>query len=215
MKIRNIIFDFDGTLFDSRPEIINTIKKTFEENHLDHDPETVENLHIGPPLKDILAELQGNNDAEQLNNLIKSFRRIYDNSEYEDTLPYPGCIETLKKLHGKGINLFIATNKPRLCTGRIIEKYGLRRYFTEIINIDSSEGQRLSKYEMLESLITGFKLSKSETLMVGDTVSDIEAAHKSGIKSSMATYGYGSLDASLKKKAWFVMHRFCDILNFL
>lgn len=215
MKIKNIIFDFDGTLFDSRPEIINTIKKAFEDNNLEYDTAAVENLRIGPPLKAILTELYGNGDTGQIDSLIKSFRRIYDNSEFDDTLPYPGCIETLKTLHEKGINLFIATNKPSLCTGRIIEKYGLRSCFTGIINIDSIDGQRLSKHEMLESLINGFELLRDETLMAGDTVPDIEAAAESGVGSVMAAYGYGSLDASVKRKSLFVMHKFCDILKFL
>jgi phosphoglycolate phosphatase len=215
LKIKNIIFDFDGTLFDSRPEIINTIKKAFETNCLDYDPGALEKLRIGPPLRDILAELAGKANAGQLDKLIASFRLIYDNSAFDATLPYPGCMETLDKLLKKNINLFIATNKPGLCTGRIIEKHGLRHYFKEIVNIDSIAERRLSKYEMLELLIDRFDMVRAETLMIGDTARDIEAACKSGIKSSIAAYGYGDLDVSVKQKALFVMHKFCDILEFL
>ena len=124
-----IIFDFDGTLVDS--EI--TIYQCFQSitNHL--VPERInyaKNILIGPPLRDTASEILGPNQQDQLDKFIKLFIEMHDEHAIKNTQPYPGVIESLKKLSSKEISMAVATNKRYAPTIKLIN------HFNKVISSD-------------------------------------------------------------------------------
>ena len=146
-----IIFDFDGTLVDS--EI--TIYQCFQSitNYL--APERIDyakNILIGPPLRDTASEILGPNNQGQLDEFVKLFIEMHDEHAIKNTQPYPGVIETLKKLNSKGILMAIATNKRYAPTIKLIDHFEWQEYFTSI-ECSDSQSQIRNKDEMIQEIL--------------------------------------------------------------
>ena len=182
-----IIFDFDGTLVDS--EI--TIYQCFQSitNHL--APERInyaKNILIGPPLSDTASEILGPNHQDQLDKFIKLFIEMHDEHAIKNTQPYPGVIETLKKLSSKEISMAVATNKRYAPTIKLINHFNWQKYFTSI-ECSDSQSQIRNKDEMIQEILKNNNFTKA--FFVGDTVNDGLSANLNQLPFILARYGYG------------------------
>jgi len=182
-----IIFDFDGTLVDS--EI--TIYQCFQSitNHL--APERInyaKNILIGPPLSDTASEILGPNHQDQLDKFIKLFIEMHDEHAIKNTQPYPGVIETLKKLSSKEISMAVATNKRYAPTIKLINHFNWQKYFTSI-ECSDSQSQIRNKDEMIQEILKNNNFTKA--IFVGDTVNDGLSANLNQLPFILAHYGYG------------------------
>ena len=182
-----IIFDFDGTLVDS--EI--TIYQCFQSitNHL--APERInyaKNILIGPPLRDTASEILGPNHQDQLDKFIKLFIEMHDEHAIKNTQPYPGVIETLKKLSSKGVSMAVATNKRYVPTIKLINHFNWQKYFASI-ECSDSQSQIRNKDEMIQKILKNNNFI--EAFFVGDTVNDGLSANLNQLPFILAHYGYG------------------------
>ncbi len=189
MENRDVVFDLDGTLLDTIPDIAACMKSALEDNNLPtgrFDTEFV----IGPPLgiavKDFLPAIE----PEIVDRVIDRFRVLYDSSSYPLTKPYADIESLLSQLHDQNNRLFIATNKRKFPTVRLIEKMGWTSLFTDIITIDFSPSG-IPKSEMLIHLCKKWNITPSTAAMIGDTSSDIDAGHTAGFNTIAVTWGYG------------------------
>jgi phosphoglycolate phosphatase len=184
-----IVFDLDGTLVDSRPEIVRAMRQAWHAE-MGAEPFPDERLRIGPPLMATLAALAPSLDARALEGLASAFRASYDASDFSATLPYPGIVDALDALRSRGEMLAIATNKRRTPTRAIVARWFPDR-FERIACVDGcvpDDGAAPgTKASMLEWLIRG---APGETVMVGDSVADIRAARSVGVASIAVTWGY-------------------------
>ncbi|MFH1878172.1 MAG: HAD family hydrolase [Candidatus Omnitrophota bacterium] len=185
----NVIFDFDGTLFDTAGDIRAAFKKACASCGCKialklHD------IPIGPPLTEIISIVAPGADIKQRDKIIKEFKRIYDSSSYPHTKPYTGVPELLEILRDSKKKIFVATNKRSLPTKKIIRNHGYK-YFRDIVTIDSLREAKYSKAQMIKHLIDKWGMKKNKTLMVGDAESDIIAARTNKILSCVVLYGYG------------------------
>ena len=199
-----IIFDFDGTLVDS--EI--TIYQCFQSitNHL--VPERInyaKNILIGPPLRDTASEILGPNQQDQLDKFIKLFIEMHDEHAIKNTQPYPGVIETLKKLSSKGISMAVATNKRYAPTIKLINHFDWQKYFT---SIECSDGynQIRNKDKMIQEILKNNNFNNA--FFVGDTVNDGLSANLNQLPFILARYGYG------RDQDWSKVNVKKDIQNF-
>jgi phosphoglycolate phosphatase len=182
-----IIFDFDGTLVDSEMTIYQCFQSIT--NYL--APERVDyakNILIGPPLRDTASEILGTNHQGQLDEFVKLFIEMHDEHAIKNTQPYPGVIETLKKLNSKGASMAVATNKRYVPTIKLINHFGWNEYFT---SIECSDGQSKirNKDEMIQEIINHNNFNNA--FFVGDTVNDGLSANLNQLPFILARYGYG------------------------
>ncbi len=204
-NFENYIFDLDGTLVNSSADVLESLALALKESGLPFDPSLLVPTLIGPPIRDILINvLLSPASEEELGNAIQLFRAAYDTNPHAYSYLYEGVSEWLKTLLQKGKRLFIATNKPALPTQHLLVQFRLTR-FESVLTIDSIEGRRLSKYHMLEQILTEHQLNRESTLMVGDTCSDMAAAQQAGIASCAVLWGYEANKESLKQEASFVL----------
>ena len=118
-----IIFDLDGTLIDSSISVLNSFRYVLSSNSI------IENVPlnssvIGPPLKNAFIMLLGNSYSNTLiETLISDFKKIYDEKEFKNTIPYYDIEYLLKQLKNARIKLFIATNKRLIPTKKIIDYF--------------------------------------------------------------------------------------------
>lgn len=190
MKYHTWIFDLDGTLVDSAPDVIDALSLAMAACRLrPAGPITTE--YIGPPIKDIIASLVPGAAETAVLKAATLFRELYDDAPMSRTVPYPGVRDALELARSVGNKVFIATNKPIKPTARIVDMlfHGL---VDRIACIDIVPGKKLSKAGMISWLLSESGLRTEDALMVGDGVSDIVGATEAGCLPIGALYGYGS-----------------------
>lgn len=187
---RSVVFDLDGTLVHSAPDVIAALEEALRE--CGHSPvPSIPPSVLGPPISEILERLGLGLRPEEVAAVTSHFRRIHDSSPFVRTRPFDGILECLTELAARGCDLFIATNKPAAPAVRIVERDFGRRFLGTCC-IDSLPGHRLTKAEMLSELASRFELRPSESAMVGDGVGDLEAGKLTGWWRVAALWGYGS-----------------------
>jgi phosphoglycolate phosphatase len=206
-----IIFDFDGTLVNS--EI--TIYQCFQSITKHLAPERVDyakNILIGPPLRDTASEILGPNHQGQLDEFVKLFIEMHDEHAIKNTQPYPGVIETLKKLSIKGISMAISTNKRYVPTIKLINHFEWQEYFTSI-ECSDSQNQIRNKDEMIQEILKQNNFNKA--FFVGDTVNDGLSANLNQLPFIFARYGYGRDQDWSKVNVKKDIQKFSEILQLI
>lgn len=187
-----ILFDLDGTITDSAPGITASLARTFETLGRPV-PDAAELLaYVGPPLLDSFRERAGMSD-EQAWEAINAYRADYNGSAI-DTAVYPGVAGLLERIHAAGVPLALATSKPESVAVRILENFGLDRYFTVICGATDDESRSAKADVVAEAIrrLTEQGVDVSRSVMVGDRSYDTVGAAANGIPTILVEWGYGS-----------------------
>ena len=122
-----VLFDFDGTVFDSAEGITKSVQYALGKMGI--HAETSELMcFAGPPLDEMFAQRYGM-DAQTAHRAVEFYRERYTPVGWEECSPFPGMHELMGKLHAKGIKLAVATSKPRVFAQKILEKYSMQDDF--------------------------------------------------------------------------------------
>jgi phosphoglycolate phosphatase len=183
------IFDLDGTLTDSKPGILGCLTTALESHKIPWSGTL--DWFIGPPADQSLRRLMPDADEPSRLALLHDYRRCYDATGWAENSVYPGVPELLDSLLTSGWRLFLCTSKREDFTLRILEKFGLSRYFVAVY-ADTAGALQHSKTELLGQLLTEQQLDPAASAMIGDRKFDIEAARINGLTSIGVTYGYGT-----------------------
>ena len=203
-KIKNYIFDLDGTLINSCEEVMECFEKAFELSEYPIDKSRLTDNLIGPPLREIVQNIAPElKDEVIFERIIKNFRNVYDNDTDDKSKLYDGILDKLAELKNNGNRIFLATLKPTKPTKRILRDFGLN-IFEDVYTIDKFE-KFMTKTEMITDILKKYDLDKTETVMIGDAVSDVIAAKEAGIAGIGALWGYGSDKTDLIKNSKFVI----------
>ena len=112
-----ILFDLDGTLVDSAPDVLEAIAAVLRDAG---DPvPRMELSIIGPPLEGIFREVCPDADETKIARHVAAFRDLYFGGTFPQSTPYPGIFALLERLRAKGCRLFVATHKPEAAAQRI------------------------------------------------------------------------------------------------
>ena len=193
MKYTTAIFDLDGTITDSAPGILNSIRYALEKKGIRQPSEEVLRSFIGPPLKEQFQCVFGLT-AKEGEEMVSLYRQYYGDKGIFENRVYDCVMEMLENLKRSGIRILMATSKPEKYAIRIAEHFGFGRYF-EFIGGACMDGTRTAKHEVIEHVLKACGIPESErdnTVMIGDRRHDILGAKKSGIHSIGVLYGYGS-----------------------
>jgi phosphoglycolate phosphatase len=210
--IKNFVFDFDGTLVDTRQDVLNSLKIAFKECNV-----TVQSFDSGKilqfQLREAVCALAPDSTPEQTERVISRFREIYDTSTYPHTRLMPTTAELLPKLKERSTGMFIVSNKRAVPTIRILDKFNLRRFFAGIFNSDMDEGGKpVTKRELLALALEKHSLAKNETVYIGDSEGDVIAAKENGVLAIAVKNGYGNIP-SFKIKPDYIVRRIIEILT--
>ena len=119
------------------------------------------------------------------------YRERYASQGFRENAVYPGMEAALGELRSRGLALFVATSKPAVYAGRILEHFGLRHFFSAVYGSEL-DGTRSSKAQLLAYLLDRECLVPAETVVVGDRAQDVQAALAHRIRPLGALWGYGS-----------------------
>jgi phosphoglycolate phosphatase len=200
LPAKHIIFDFDGTLIDSCPAILETLGAVFRA----HAIEPVRPLSrdiIGPPLHATLQLCTGITDKVLIEKLATDFRNRYDLEGIYSTQAYPELAAVLQQLRVAGRHLHLATNKRERPTLLLVAHFGWAPWFDSVYCIDSRTPPYPSKGDMLVEQLAEQKLDTRECVYVGDTAHDEKAAAHAGLSFVAVGWGYGVGEQAVSKSA--------------
>lgn len=186
-------FDLDGTLTDSRPGIINSVIYALDYYKIPYTSTESLNFFIGPPLLESFMNYCHFDEKKGLEAVMK-FRERYNSIGVYENSAFEGIHEVLKKLKDAGVILGVATSKPHHLMLRVLEKYGLKEYFSAVEG-SKTDSLTYRKSMVVQEVLDDLNVPKedySKVIMVGDRYHDIEAAKECGLASMGALYGYGT-----------------------
>jgi len=185
----HVYFDLDGTLTDPYEGISKCI--LYAVDKLGFAPPSDEFLFgcIGPPLYDTFPTVVG---EALTSKAIDLYRERFNELGWLENEPYEGIHDALETIVNTGYSLYVATSKPRIAAGRIIEHFEMRQYFEEVYGSEL-DGTRSNKADLLRYAISE-NPSASARMMIGDRKHDAIGAITNGIQPIGVSYGYGSID---------------------
>ncbi len=186
-QIRQVIFDVDGTLLDSRRDIAAAQLWTFRQLGVTNlRPEDIFPL-IGKPLAETFTTLLPPGLHHRIPDAALLYRDYYRAHAFDTTDLFPRVRETLKALYDRGIKLATATIKSTQTTAKVLAHYGIAQYFTHIQGTDN--GIFKPDPTIINAILAAQSWDRPTTLMVGDTDKDIEVGRNAGIPTCGVTYG--------------------------
>ncbi len=189
MRLRNIIFDLDGTLVDSAEGVADAINFAFTREGLPPQPVTRLAEFIGYPLEDTFAAFT-DIPYERLHD---HFQERASRTVVSSTRALPGADETVRQLHGRGLRMAIASTKRRSHIDGIVLALGWRELFTSLRG--GNEVARVKPApDIFLSVMDELNASTSDTIVVGDTENDIRAARDCGLTVVAVESPYGNHD---------------------
>lgn len=203
--IRYILFDLDGTLTESAPGIINSLKYALDKLGVYDYDESVLKQFVGPPLAVSFKRFFGFTDEQALN-AIDVYREYFRDKGLFENAVYEGVPDMLARLKNSGRRLAVATSKPEVFAKRIIEHFNLDVYFCEVCGIPLDD-EKMTKSQVIAEAIKRLGVGDiGNAVMVGDRDYDVEGANKNGIRCIGVTYGYGSEEELQKAGAIRIAH---------
>lgn len=181
-----VVFDIDGTLLDSAEGILAGFQVALSAGGVPVPDETSLRRHLGPPLRDFLA--QSGVAKDRIDGAARAYHDFYLSDGLRRATPYPGVEALLRRLQDAGITLATASAKLTTTAQAIIDAHGLAPYFTLVAGTDAT---RLTKAETLTGVLTQLAADPARTIMVGDRYHDVEGAHACGVRAVGARWGYG------------------------
>lgn len=188
--MKALLFDLDGTLTDSAPGIINSVQYALDALKASALPDEVLRKFLGPPLWDSFPRYCGF-DAETTKEAVRLYREYYAVHGIREQQLYHGIPELMVELHQQDIPLFLATAKPDMYAGKILEDMKLDHLFKDICGA-SADSSRADKTSIIGHVIAKHGINPQESWMVGDKEHDIHGARAHSMNSIACAYGYGS-----------------------
>jgi phosphoglycolate phosphatase len=191
-SIRALIFDLDGTLIDSKRDLIRSVNAMLAEMGRETLHEDTISGYIGDGAPQLVARALGNGAAEaEHDRALKFFLGYYEEHKMDSTCAYPGVAEALEEL--RGFPMAILTNKPVRVSVRILEELGLAKYFRAVYGGNSFETKKpdpLGARKILEEL----GAAPGEAILIGDSEVDVQTARNAGTLAAAVNYGFGTHD---------------------
>ena len=213
MSIKLIIFDFDGTLGDTRRNIVMTMQMTIKEMQLPERSEAECSSTIGLPLAGCFRTLFPDIQDELIPRCAETYRRIF-NENLQKITPeaFPGVVKTLKTLKEEGFVHTIASSRSRNSLIELTHNMGIADYISYFIGADDVEEAKPKPEPVLKTL-AAMHYDACETLIVGDMAVDIQMGTNAGTKTCGVTWGNGSREELNEAEADYIIDRMEDLLG--
>ncbi|HEY9269080.1 MAG TPA: phosphoglycolate phosphatase [Methylotenera sp.] len=217
--VKAVMFDLDGTLVHTAPEIAFALNEMLAALELPQLPQQQIEGYIGEGAQMLIRRCvtahmqQVPDDAlfEQAQALF--FAHYADN--VTQSKPYEGVVETLAALQDKGLKLACVTNKPEKFTIPLLDKSGLLDFFEVVVCGDTLPKKKPDPIQ-LRYICAKFNVLEAEAMLVGDSLIDVAAAHAAGCYIVTVPYGYNQgkpIDHSLVDETITSLSELLDLLT--
>ena len=191
-KVKALLFDLDGTLIDSKRDLVQSVNATLREIGRAELPEDLVASYVGSGAPVLIGRaLGGMASAEEQESALKFFLAHYEEHKLDYTKEYPGVRETLEQL--RGVPMAVLTNKPANISVRILEGLGLAGFFRAIYGGNSFATKKPDPLGA-NTLLKELGIPAAESALVGDSEVDVQTARNAGMISAIVNFGFGTHD---------------------
>ena len=188
-----IVFDLDGTLVDTAPDLVGTLNVLLRQEGLAPLPIEVARPLIGHGARRLLergfAAANAPLDGEKQTDLFNRFLAHYFAHIADESRPFPGCVEALTAIKAAGARLAVCTNKPTNLSIALLDALGMAPLFDAVIGPDAAPAPKPDPRH-LEAAVRAAGGSMDRTIMVGDAATDAGAAKAAGVPLVLVSFGY-------------------------
>jgi phosphoglycolate phosphatase len=193
-SIHFVIFDLDGTLIDSRLDLVHSVNAALRHLERPELPEHVIASYVGDGAPVLIQRALGAeaNDQELAKRGLSFFLSYYREHKLDHTTLYPGIREALAAIQnpaGKPRQMAVLTNKPVVPSRQIVQALGLDPFFAQIYGGNSFASKKPDP-EGARKLLEETGARPDETVIVGDSQVDVQTARSAGLWSVGVTYGF-------------------------
>lgn len=194
-----VVFDLDGTLLDTAPDLLRALNRILGEEGLSPLQRTDVAGLFGHGARTLIGEgfRRGNRllDDVRLPELVERFVSFYAAEIAAETRPYPGLVDALRRLSACGFGLAVCTNKREVLSEAVLEGTGLSSLFSAVVGGDSMAEHKPHPRPLLEAIARAGG-SPDMAVMIGDSETDIATARAAGIPVIAVDFGYADRPAS-------------------
>lgn len=193
--MKNIFFDFDGTLMNTWPGIETTLRASFQALAIPVRDDAITRALVGIPIMKVFEELLGG-DPVSAGLATQKYRELFPVVGMSGARPYEGVVGMLQELTMRGRELFLVTARNEMITKQMMKDHDLTGFFTWVRGEQEGEVPD-GKAHMVAEVLHKFSLDPGGCAMVGDRRYDIDAALANGMQAVGVTYGYGTREELL------------------
>src|SRR5829696_6010772 len=188
-----IVFDLDGTLVDTAPDLVDTLNIILAREGLAPVPFDRARNMIGGGARTLIErglQAEGRSGvAAEVDRLYKDFVAHYGEHLADRSQPFPGAIAAIEQLAARGCRFAICTNKLEWLSVRLLEALGISGHFAAICGQDTFGVQKPDPQILLQTIRKAGGQS-GRAVMVGDSINDIEVARAAGVPVIAVDFGY-------------------------
>lgn len=198
MSVAAVVFDLDGTLVETAPDLHAVLAALLEAEGLRVPPLDAVRDMIGDGAKMLIRrahEWQGSDlEADRLDALYERFLERYTAEPARFSVPYEGVTDALRRLRELGFRLGVCTNKPQAPSERLLEAVGLAPWLDVVTGGDVLPVRKPDPGH-LEATLTALGVEPTRAVMVGDSRNDLLVARALGVPCVLVSFGYTSVPA--------------------
>src|SRR5438876_5377953 len=191
-SVRALIFDLDGTIIDSKLDLIRSVNAMLVEMDREQLHEDTISGYISPGGPQLVGRALGDGATEaERERALKWFLAYDENHKMDSTCAYARVPEALEQL--AAFPMAILTNKPVRISVRILEALGLAKYFRSVYGGNSFETKKPDPLGA-KTILCEFGAVPGETMLIGDSEVDVQTARNAGTLAATVNYGFGAHD---------------------
>jgi phosphoglycolate phosphatase len=207
-----MVFDLDGTLADTMPDLVAAANFACRRLGLPEHPQEAMRGMIGGGERKLIERVVGPDHQDRVDECLELYLDYYTRHNGDASRLYPGVAATLEGLAGR--RLAVLSNKLLRLTQQALEALDLARFFVAIRGGGPGLPLKPSP-DQLMALTADLGAAPARTLMVGDKPADIQAGKGAGAITMAVTYGYGDLDSLRAASPDFFLSRFSQLPHLL
>lgn len=188
------LFDLDGTLVDTAPDINAALNHALARHHLPTVDEALTRHWVGHGARALIGQALGSQSEPERNgidpeSLFEDFLAYYGEHIADLSRPYPGVVEALTALEARGARMAVVTNKLALLSEPLLAALDLDRFFGAIVCGDTAAAPKPAADPALYAC-TALGLDSADALFVGDSTTDVDCARAAGCPVVVVRDGY-------------------------
>ena len=216
MEKKLLIFDVDGTLWDSEKDVFLSFNHTLK--NLDGFEITKEEFQklAGMPLGKMFEEVLPENKKRLSAEYEKAYKKYYIDEEHfaDATVLFPGVKELMDKFKNEGYYMAVASSKPKRILDKMIKVFNLEG-FNYVLGTEESDFRHKPDPQIVNYIMDKLNVTKDESVIIGDSKSDILTGKNAGIDTIAVTYGYDKKENLVNAQPTVIIDKFGELENII
>lgn len=216
MKKKLLIFDVDGTVWDSERDVFLAFNHTLQTlagfEITKEEFQKLAGMHLGKMFEKVLPE----DKKELASEYEKAYKQYYiDEGHYTDaTVLFEGVKDTINRFKEQGFYMAVASSKPKRILDKMVEHFELKG-FNYVLGTEESNFKHKPDPEIINYIMDQLNVSKEDAVIIGDSKSDVLAGKNAGIDTIAVTYGYDKPENLISLNPTCIIDRFDKLLEFI